>query len=539
MASRELYSSVSTPKRKYSWAHDVAVGTINSAVSPIENMVGNNFYDPRVGSKNSAKVMAFWDKAGGVANKGFWSYMSKGAAGKGKGMAAASSVAGELGNTASTQPINSAATEQQKQINYYNKMGSDTKNLDYLIDPANYNNPSPAGLTNSTGTFAQNQVQNQFGNQYSNLGTTPTGPQYMAMGGMLTKYQGNTHEDGGIKLAGDEVENNETSFNMNQQSDFIFSDRVIVPGSKQSFASKSKRIDSKYKLRPNDPYGKKSQELELRNLAMQQEQVKETMLPKKFKNGGMKYAMGGEWDVPNYNYDTDGITRMSPKGIVLSQAETATSTANESMLKPHTFNPPQTTDEFGQYKTNFLPAVAGYAAQAATNIPSMFVKPNIANFSRVKFKPTSLAEARNEARRSRNLGLATARGVGANSNDIGQVMNYLSGTTAALNSQYGNLVNQSLGTENNANSELNMREQLANSEIERYQEDINTREKDSVRNLKQQALSNVGAISAMAGRDFIANQQADAQIAALMAANPDYTYKVVDGKLVPVRRRTK
>ena len=580
MASRELYSSVSTPKRKFSLAHDILAANLNSAVAPIEGIVGSNFYDPRVGSKDAAKMMIATDKAGRIANAGFFARMGKG---KGAGASTIMQGASEMGKGFN----NTASLEQQQQVDKFAKAGIDTKSTEYFIDPANYNNPSPAGLTNSTGTFAQSQ----FGNQYSNLGTTPTGPQYMAMGGMLTKYQGNTHEDGGIKLAGDEVEDNETSFNMNQQSDFIFSDRVIVPGSKQSFATKSKRIDSKYKLRPNDPYGKKSQELELRNLAMQQEEVKQLLNPVDDSNqmayGGMRYDGGGlksiypdyltqpaetgnsmndlyggqipgkvistdengldinylpanlkEYTLPEkstvpvgaFGLYNDGITRMQPKGITLPETSPTERTTPYSQLFKS-----NATEEEGMYKSNFMPALAGYAMQAATNIPSMFVKPNIANFSRVKFKPTSLAEARNEARRSRNLGLATARGVGANSNDIGQVMNYLSGTTAALNSQYGNLVNQSLGTENNANSELNMKEQLANSEIERYEENINTAEKDSVRNLKMQALMNMGTAASMAGKEYIASQQADNMVNALDTG--DYVYKTVDGKLTRLRKK--
>jgi len=165
----------------------------------------------------------------------------------------------------------------------------------------------------------------------------------------------------------------------------------------------------------------------------------------------------------------------------------------------------------------------------------MFMKPDEAKFSRVKFQDTNLAESRNEARRSRNLGLATSRGIAAQSGDTGQAMNYLSGTTAAMNSQYGNLFNQSLMQEKEMNAQTNMREQLANSEIERYEEGINTAEKDSIRNLKLQSISNMGTSAAMAGKDYMISQGADAQIDALRVSNPDYTYKIVNGKLVPVR----
>jgi len=556
MGSRELYSSVVTPKRKYTWGHDVLAANLNSAVAPIEGIVGNNFYDPKVGSKDAAKMMIATDKAGRIANAGFFARMGKG---KGAGASAVMQGASEMGKGMGS----TASVEQQSQINKFAKAGVETQNTSYFIDPAKYGNPSPAGLTNSTGTFAQNQLQNQFGDQYSKLGTMNAGPQYMADGGMLTRFKGNSHENGGIPLGKDNVENNETMFSMDNQSDFIFSDRILYPKSKESFATKSKRIESKYKLRPNDPYGKKSQERELNRLATEQEVLKSTIKPKDttvanhMAYGGDIYANGGEWNPPTYeeyliqqgqntatefdkpqsflstDYRQDNgvlpITKMTAKGMPTA----STLNTLEGINNPAKQEEPVA----GAYKSNFLPTALGYAAQAASNLPAMFMKPDLATFSRVKFQPTSLAEARNEARRSRNLGLATAKGIGANSNDIGQVMNYLSGTTAALNSQYGSLFNQSLMGEANANSELNMREQLANSEVERYQEGINTAEEDAIRNLKMQGAMNMGTAAAMAGKDYMVSQGADAQINALMASNPDYTYKIVDGKLVPIRLR--
>jgi len=73
-----------------------------------------------------------------------------------------------------------------------------------------------------------------------------------------------------------------------------------------------------------------------------------------------------------------------------------------------------------------------------------------------------------------------------------------------------------------------MREQLANSEIERYEEGINTAEKDAIRNLKMQGLMNMGTSAAMAGKDAMVGQQTDAQLIAMMTANPDFDFKFSD-----------
>lgn len=49
------------------------------------------------------------------------------------------------------------------------------------------------------------------------------------------------------------------------------------------------------------------------------------------------------------------------------------------------------------------------------------------------------------------------------------------------------------------------------------------------------ALQNLGTIAAGAGKDYMAMQESDNMINILRGANPDYTYDIVNGKLVPVR----
>ena len=424
---------------------------------------------------------------------------------------------------------------------------------------------------------AMGALQQGVGNGVSSLNNNQVGPSNFRFGGpKLTKFEGNTHENGGIPLAGDEVENGETMMPMGNQEDFIFSNQLFVhkpnkkgvlKPTKQTFADRSKRIESKYKLRPNDPYGNKSKELQLKALATEQESLKQLLNP---VPQGNEMAMGGKryWDgglkglYPEYlNPQAPTTTPMSElyAGMIpgrlpnTGNSQTPVPLLEEGYVDDIPSNILNSAFQIGakinpsagKFKTeslglvqksgtdipqqgdqsNFLPTALGYAAQAATNIPAMFMKPETKNFSRVKFGKMNLAEQRNEARRTRNLGLATARGIGAQSGDVGQTMNYLSGTTAGLNSAYGNQFNQSLLQEKEANLQSNMREQLANSEIERYEEQINTQEADAIRNLKMQALMNMGTSAAMAGKDYLGMQEQDAMIDAMDTGNFTYDSK--------------
>lgn len=233
--------------------------------------------------------------------------------------------------------------------------------------------------------------------------------------------------------------------------------------------------------------------------------------------------------------------QLPPKGIVKDSYQISPrEMPNSDAFKSNILNSSQESSN-NNYQSNFLPTALGYAAQAATNIPALTMKPDTVNFSRVKFDDINLAEQRNEARRARNLGLATARGIGGN--DTGQMMNYLSGTAAGLNSVYGNQFNQSLLQEQQANADTNMREQMVNSQIEMQEEGINTAEKDAIRNLKMNSLSQIGTIAAMSGKDYMAMNESDNMLNVLMGSNPDYTYEVLDKKglfgqprLKPIKR---
>ena len=108
-------------------------------------------------------------------------------------------------------------------------------------------------------------------------------------GGLMHINTGGTHEQnalGGVPIGPNAlVEQGETINN-----DFVFSDRLKPKGSKRTYAQLSKSIDTKYKLRPDDKLSKEAKQMDLDNLAMQQEAQKSEMATK-YMNKAM--AMGG------------------------------------------------------------------------------------------------------------------------------------------------------------------------------------------------------------------------------------------------------
>jgi len=97
------------------------------------------------------------------------------------------------------------------------------------------------------------------------------------LGTKFTEYSGATHEKGGVTLGdtNNEVEGGETRYN-----DFVFSDRILVPETRKTFAEISKAIKKKYSNRPNDTIALRSLEKELKVLAKTQEALKQDIAPK-------------------------------------------------------------------------------------------------------------------------------------------------------------------------------------------------------------------------------------------------------------------
>lgn len=120
------------------------------------------------------------------------------------------------------------------------------------------------------------QLNGLTGNLESLIGQGAT----LKHGGKLSHItEGGTHEQnalGGVPIGNSLVEQGETIHN----GEFVFSDRLKPKGSKRTFAQLSKSIDNKFKLRPYDTLSNQAKDMELNNLAMEQESLKEEMAQK-------------------------------------------------------------------------------------------------------------------------------------------------------------------------------------------------------------------------------------------------------------------
>lgn len=145
-----------------------------------------------------------------------------------------------------------------------------------------------------------------------------------AMGGDFSEFQGPTHEEGGVTINPQaEVEGGET-----KKGDYIFSDRLKVPGKKLTFAQVSKQIKKRYTdKRPNDVISKNAEDRELATLQDMQETVRGDIMSNAYTKayGGFmkkKYYKGGPFkntDVENLFPDNPSyyLESMTPKSFII------------------------------------------------------------------------------------------------------------------------------------------------------------------------------------------------------------------------------
>lgn len=200
---------------------------------------------------------------------------NKSASGLQKGLAIATGGISNVGftnqYTSQLEKDNKAAISEQQALEAQNvaaQQAAAQEQQDYI------NQQIQAGLG------AQQQQQAGVGRQYAMGGKM----------GKLTEFSGNTHENGGIDLGGKaEVEDKETRGPENtEMSDYIYSDRLKVPGRKLTFAKASKMIESKYSKRDNDKMSSEQKERELMALMNNQESVRQKMMSSAYKR-----AFGG------------------------------------------------------------------------------------------------------------------------------------------------------------------------------------------------------------------------------------------------------
>lgn len=108
--------------------------------------------------------------------------------------------------------------------------------------------------------------------------------------GNLTQYEGYKHEMGGIPIGDQaEVEDGETRGLPNTPTqDYIYSDKLRVPGKKYTFAKASKMIEKKFEKRDNDKLSTEQKEREINALMQHQEGVRDKLMTNAYKK-----AFGG------------------------------------------------------------------------------------------------------------------------------------------------------------------------------------------------------------------------------------------------------
>ena len=153
------------------------------------------------------------------------------------------------------------------------------------------------------------------------------GPMPSSMG--LNELTGPTHEQGGMAISPEvEVEGGETIL---EPASYVYSDSILVPGTKKTFAQASKAVKNKYKMREDDKLSQEAMNSELEALMNQQEEVKESMMiadTEKFQNKMMaKY--GGL--MPDMGYPVDRnmqpIEMRKGGGIYIKPSKRGTFTA--------------------------------------------------------------------------------------------------------------------------------------------------------------------------------------------------------------------
>lgn len=168
-----------------------------------------------------------------------------------------------------------------------------------------------------------NSMKKYGGNLKMEIG----GPMPSSMG--LNELTGPTHEEGGMAISPEvEVEGGETIL---EPASYVYSDSILVPGTKKTFAQASKAVKNKYKMREDDKLSQEAMNSELEALMNQQEEVKESMMiadTEKFQNKMMaKY--GGL--MPDMGYPVDRnmqpIEMRKGGGIYIKPSKRGTFTA--------------------------------------------------------------------------------------------------------------------------------------------------------------------------------------------------------------------
>jgi hypothetical protein len=363
--------------------------------------------------------------------------------------------------------------------------------------------------------------------------------------GKFVEYEGPTHAGGGIKVdAGGmptngqpiaEVEGGETMHDDGIES-YIFSDRLVLnPGEKKkkTFADESKKINNKYKNVENDKIGEDSRNLELEELKIQQEELKEMMNPKQAQSqpqdmglaayGGnlQQYHNGG-----TFGHTHDGIdpasekynkavnnalaglepqVNNSPQNISFDEPLDAMygnidlKLMEENYVKGTTPQEMESANRSQSLSQGQLPQdkinPAGYFASNIGNMNDLIqssqptkdndfgrMNPNLVNYDAQR------KELENQAGVSRAISRENAR----NSGGAGSAMTNQVISNALVNSNLGSGLSQSYMGEANANAQIRNQAEQVNTNIGMQEEIANQQDQAMGDSVKSKALHSMG-----------------------------------------------
>ena len=324
----------------------------------------------------------------------------------------------------------------------------------------------------------------------------------MASGGnlpQLTNYlNGNTHEQnslGGVPVdaMGNPspqnpvglVEQGEVGYKLpNDETGYIFSNRLKIPGSKTTFADEAKKIVNKYKNRLGekldrpDKLAKEALDAKMAELKQAQEIIKQeesdTEVIKKYGGYLKKLVEGGMLDLPQHGGGNQLGYGFDP--------ETGKFIENPNELE-------------GFYKgIDLKGSYTGYAAQAATRIPQLFTKAEGVNYDRVTPETIDLSKERAGLETSRNQQLGFLKRQAGLGDSPGQVLNYLSSAVPSVYNQFDTAYGQSIGREEAANVGILNQAKAQNAQIQMAETEARARERDAVRSIRDQSLADLGKI---------------------------------------------
>jgi hypothetical protein len=280
-----------------------------------------------------------------------------------------------------------------------------------------------------------------------------------AQGGPITTYDtGGTHEEnplGGIPVGQDAlVEEGETRW-----QDYIFSDRIKVPGKKETFAQASKRIEKKFEDRPHDKYSNQTKDELMKALMIHQEKLRVAAHEKVMKAyGGSVKKYDGTGMFPNtVNNTKDGYTPSEAfySGNISDTLLSDLPNAQSQSQNPFEFNNKLST---GEYVAAFAPAAIGLGIglSGAANTSFERVNPDLVNY-----------DPQRQGIRQQG---ATARGslnqnVRQNATSSGQALSNMVAGNVGIMDSMNNALGQSYMNEANTNAQIQNQANLSNANI--------------------------------------------------------------------------